>query len=304
MNWISNVVRPKIRSFLRRETPENLWIKCPETGQLVFYKDVEANQFVIPSSNYHMRISAPLRLKTMFDGGDFEDIALPDVQIDPLKFRDERRYADRLKDARTKTGLQDAVKIGVGKLDGLMVTVGVQDFDFMGGSLGMAAGEAVVTGLETAVRRQTPFIMFAASGGARMQEGILSLMQLPRTTVAVQMLRDARKPYIVVLTNPTTGGVTASYAMLGDVHIAEPGALIGFAGPRVIEQTIREKLPEGCQKSEYLKEHGMVDMVVHRHEMRATLSRLCQILTKMPVKAAESPEPVQAEEAVAAVAAQ
>jgi acetyl-CoA carboxylase carboxyl transferase subunit beta len=282
MNWISNVVRPKIRSFLRRETPENLWIKCPETGQLVFYKDVEANQFVIPASNYHMRISAPLRLKNMFDGGEFEDIALPDVQIDPLKFRDERRYADRLKDARTKTGLHDAVKVGVGKLDGLAVTIGVQDFDFMGGSLGMAAGEAVITGLETAVRRETPFIMFAASGGARMQEGILSLMQLPRTTVGVQMLREARQPYIVVLTNPTTGGVTASYAMLGDVHIAEPGALIGFAGPRVIEQTIREKLPEGFQRAEYLAEHGMVDMVVHRHKLRATLSELCRLLTKGP----------------------
>jgi len=238
MNWISNVVRPKIRSFLRRETPENLWIKCPETGQLVFYKDVEANQFVIPSSNYHMRISAPQRLKSMFDNGEYEEVVVPEMPVDPLKFRDERRYADRLKDARAKTGLQDAIKLGIGRLDGLMVTIGVQDFDFMGGSLGMAAGEAVIKGLETAVQRQTPFIMFAASGGARMQEGILALMQLPRTTVAVQMLREARKPYIVVLTNPTTGGVTASYAMLGDVHIAEPGALIGFAGPRVIEQTI------------------------------------------------------------------
>ena len=282
MNWISNVVRPKIRSFLRRETPENLWIKCPETGQLVFYKDVEANQFVIPSSNYHMRISAPLRLKSMFDGGEYEDIALLEVAVDPLKFRDERRYVDRLKDARAKTGLQDAVKVGVGKLEGLAVTIGVQDFDFMGGSLGMAAGEAVITGLETAVKRQTPFIMFAASGGARMQEGILSLMQLPRTTVGVQMLREARKPYIVVLTNPTTGGVTASYAMLGDVHIAEPGALIGFAGPRVIEQTIREKLPEGFQRAEYLTEHGMVDMVVHRHKLRATLAELCRLLTNAP----------------------
>src|SRR6201991_1183036 len=292
MNWISNVVRPKIRSFLRRETPENLWIKCPETGQLVFYKDVEANQFVIPSSNYHMRMGAVARLKSMFDEGAWENIEVPQVAADPLKFRDERRYADRLKDARTKTGLQDAVKIGVGKLDGLMVTVGVQDFDFMGGSLGMAAGEAVVTGLETAVRRQTPFIMFAASGGARMQEGILSLMQLPRTTVGVQMLREARKPYIVVLTNPTTGGVTASYAMLGDVHIAEPAALIGFAGPRVIEQTIREKLPEGFQRAEYLKEHGMVDMVVHRHELRGTLSNLCRLLTRMPAPAVEpAPEP-------------
>ena len=197
---------------------------------------------------------------------------MPEVAADPLKFRDERRYADRLKDARAKTGLADAVKLGLGKLEGMPVVIGVQDFDFMGGSLGMAAGEAVIKGLETAVDRGAPFIMFAASGGARMQEGILSLMQLPRTTVAVQMLRDASKPYIVVLTNPTTGGVTASYAMLGDVHIAEPGALIGFAGPRVIEQTIREKLPEGFQSAEYLHDHGMVDMVVHRHELRATLA--------------------------------
>jgi acetyl-CoA carboxylase carboxyl transferase subunit beta len=282
MNWISNVVRPKIRSFLRREVPENLWVKCPETGQLVFYKDVEANQFVIPSSNYHMRISAPGRLKTLFDGAEFENIPIREVPLDPLKFRDERRYADRLKDARAKTGLADAVKVGCGRLEGLPVTAAVQDFDFMGGSLGMAAAEAVITGFETAVARKTPFIMFAASGGARMQEGILSLMQLPRTTAGVQLLREAKKPYIVVLTNPTTGGVTASYAMLGDVHIAEPGALIGFAGPRVIEQTIREKLPEGFQRAEYLEKHGMVDMVVHRHKLRATLAELCRLLTKAP----------------------
>jgi acetyl-CoA carboxylase carboxyl transferase subunit beta len=283
MNWISNVVRPKIRSFLnRRETPENLWIKCPETGQLVFYKDVEANQFVIPGSNYHMRIGAASRLKLLFDDGEFEDVAVREVAIDPLKFRDERRYTDRLKDARTKTNLMDAVKVAYGTLDGLPVTAAVQDFDFMGGSLGMAAGEAVIRGLETAAERGTPFIMFAASGGARMQEGILSLMQLPRTTVAVEMLREAGKPYIVVLTNPTTGGVTASYAMLGDVHIAEPGALIGFAGPRVIEQTIREKLPSGFQRAEYLKAHGMVDMVVHRHQLRPVLSTLCRTLMKAP----------------------
>src|SRR5205085_2560317 len=242
MNWITNVVRPKIRNILRREVPENLWIKCPETGQLVFYKDVEANKFVIPSSNYHMRISPAARLKTIFDNETWFDIAVPQVTTDPLKFRDERRYVDRLKDARTKTGLQDAIKLGLGKLDGLPVTIGVQDFDFMGGSLGMAAGEAVVKGLETAAQRGTPFIMFAASGG-----------------------------------------VTAPYAMLGDVHIAEPGALVGFAGPRVIEQTIREKLPEGFQKSEYLRDHGMVDMVVHRHQLRGVLANLCRVLTKAPV---------------------
>jgi acetyl-CoA carboxylase carboxyl transferase subunit beta len=293
MNWISNVVRPKIRSFLnRRESPENLWIKCPETGQLVFYKDVEANQFVIPGSNYHMRMSATARLKSIFDNETWFDIAVPPAPADPLKFRDERRYTDRLKDARSKTGTTDAIKLGYGKLEGLPIVVAVQDFDFMGGSLGMAAGEAVIKGLETAVEKATPFIMFAASGGARMQEGILSLMQLPRTTVAVQMLREVGKPYIVVLTNPTTGGVTASYAMLGDVHIAEPGALIGFAGPRVIEQTIREKLPEGFQRAEYLQAHGMVDMVVPRQELRATLSNICRLLTKTPVAAPELPAPV------------
>ena len=282
MNWISNAV-PKIRNLLqRREVKENLWVKCPETGQLVFHKDVEANQWVIPGSNYHMRMGATARLKSMFDGETWFDIAVPDVPVDPLKFRDERRYADRLKDARTKTGMNDAFKLGFGRLENLPVVIAVQDFDFMGGSLGMAAGEAVIAGLEMAARKQTPFIMFAASGGARMQEGILSLMQLPRTTVGVQMLREAGKPYIVVLTNPTTGGVTASYAMLGDVHIAEPGALIGFAGPRVIEQTIREKLPEGFQRAEYLAAHGMVDMVVHRHKLRSTISELCRLLTKTP----------------------
>jgi acetyl-CoA carboxylase carboxyl transferase subunit beta len=283
VNWISNVVRPKIRNFLqRKDVPENLWIKCPETGQLVFHKDVEANQWVIPNSNYHMRMGAAQRLKSVFDGETWLDIALPEVAIDPLKFRDERRYVDRLKDARTKTGLKDAVKLGLGRLEGLPAVIAVQDFDFMGGSLGMAAGEAVIKGLETAVEKRTPFIMFAASGGARMQEGVFSLMQLPRTTIAVERLREAKKPYIVVLTNPTTGGVTASYAMLGDVHIAEPGALIGFAGPRVIEQTIREKLPEGFQRAEYLKERGIIDLVVHRHQLRPTLARLCRLLTKAP----------------------
>ena len=280
MNWIVNVVRPKINSLWQRReapTPENLWIKCPETGQLVFHKDVEANDWVIPGSGYHLRMGSGQRLAATLDEG-YEDIALPEVAHDPLKFRDEKKYADRLKDARAKTSMADAVKVAVGKIEGAPVTVVVQDFEFMGGSLGMAAGEAIVRGLETAVERKTPLVLFAASGGARMQEGILSLMQMPRTTVAVQMLREARLPYIVVLTNPTTGGVTASYAMLGDVHIAEPGALIGFAGPRVIEQTIREKLPSGFQRSEFLKNHGMVDMVVPRKDLRATLARLCRLL--------------------------
>jgi acetyl-CoA carboxylase carboxyl transferase subunit beta len=252
-----------------------------------------------------MRMGAVARLKSMFDGETWLDIAVPTGSIDPLKFRDERRYADRLKDARIKTGLVDAIKIGLGKLEGTPVTIGVQDFDFMGGSLGMAAGEAVIAALETAVDRGTPFIMFAASGGARMQEGILSLMQLPRTTVAVQMLREAKLPYLVVLTNPTTGGVTASYAMLGDVQIAEPGALIGFAGARVIEQTIREKLPDGFQRAEYLKDHGMVDMVVHRHDLRPTLARLCRLLMRSPaIETAPkpAPEPIAAQAPIASTA--
>jgi acetyl-CoA carboxylase carboxyl transferase subunit beta len=285
MNWISEVVRPKIKTLFKRETPDNLWIKCPDTGQMVFHKDVEANDWVIPGSNHHLRMSAVQRLKLMFDSGTWVDVPLPEVASDPLKFRDEKRYADRLKDARAKTGLQDAFKIGYGRVDELPMTIAVQDFGFMGGSLGMAAGDAFVKGADTAVEKKTPFVLFAASGGARMQEGILSLMQMPRTTVGVRRLRAAKLPYIVVLTNPTTGGVTASYAMLGDVHLAEPGALVGFAGPRVIEQTIREKLPEGFQRAEYLKEHGMIDMVVHRRELKATVARLCRLLTKSPAPA-------------------
>ncbi len=306
MNWIKNVVRPKIKGFLgTRDVPDNKWIKCPETGQMVFHRDLEANQYVIPGSGYHMRVPSKERMKRLFDDGNYETIETPEVALDPLKFRDEKRYTDRLKDARNKTGLNDAVSVAKGSLDGLIIVVAVQDFSFMGGSLGMAAGEAIVTGMMSAVENKCPFILFAAAGGARMQEGILSLMQMPRTTVAVQRLREANLPYIVVLTNPTTGGVTASYAMLGDIHIAEPGALVGFAGPRVIEQTIREKLPEGFQRSEFLLEHGMVDMVVHRHELRETLSRLTHILTKSPAITDEiaeiSPMPENVEEASVSV---
>lgn len=285
MNWITDIGLPKIRSFLKRETPENLWIKCPETGTMVFHKDVEANLFVIPVSGYHMRMDSQVRLASMFDNGVFTDLALPDVAVDPLKFRDEKRYVDRLKDNRAKTSLKDSVRVAYGDVEDMPLTIAVQDMNFMGGSLGIAAGEAIIAGMMHAVETHTPFVMFTASGGARMQEGILSLMQMPRTTIAVQALREARLPYIVVLTNPTTGGVTASYAMLGDIHIAEPGAQIGFAGQRVIEQTIREKLPEGFQRAEYLKEHGMVDMVVHRHNMKSTVARLCRLLMKQPAKA-------------------
>jgi acetyl-CoA carboxylase carboxyl transferase subunit beta len=237
-----------------------------------------------------MKISAKERLRFFFDGGRYETLENPKVAIDPLKFRDEKRYTDRLRDAKNKTSLEDAIVGALGDVEGLPIVAVVQDFAFMGGSLGMAAGEAIIRAFEVALEKRRPLVLFAASGGARMQEGILSLMQLPRTTVAVDRLKEAGLPYIVVLTNPTTGGVTASYAMLGDIHIAEPGALIGFAGPRVIEQTIREKLPDGFQRSEYLMDHGMVDMVVSRLELRTTIGRLLKILLKTPAPAANEPE--------------
>jgi acetyl-CoA carboxylase carboxyl transferase subunit beta len=297
VNWINTVVRPKIRSILsRRDTPENLWIKCPVTGEMVFHRDLEANQFVVPNSDFHMRINGNQRLTFFFDEGEFDLVEMPEAASDPLKFKDTKRYVDRVKDARAKTGRKDSVLVATGTIEGQTVTAAVQDFTFLGGSLGMAAGEALITGMMKAVEEETPFILFAASGGARMQEGILSLMQMPRVTVAVQALRDAGLPYIVVLTDPTTGGVTASYAMLGDIQLAEPGALIGFAGQRVIEQTIREKLPEGFQRAEYLKEHGMVDMVVHRHDMKSTIARLCRFFTNQEMPAqVQIDEPVEEE---------
>ncbi len=288
MNWITNYVRPRINSMLgRRDTPENLWIKCPETGEMVFHKDLEENKWVIPASGFHMKMPAKARLADLFDGGEYEALPQPKVAQDPLKFRDSKKYADRLRDSRTKTEQEDTILVGVGKLQGLKIVAVVHEFQFMGGSLGIAAGEAIVKAFERAISERCPLVMFPASGGARMQEGILSLMQLPRTTVAVNMLKEAGMPYIVVLTNPTTGGVTASYAMLGDVHIAEPGAEICFAGKRVIEQTIREKLPEGFQTSEYLLDHGMVDMVVDRHAIPDTLANLLKIMTKAPANASK-----------------
>ncbi len=283
MNWISNVVRPKIRGlWTKRESPENLWVKCPQTGEMVFHKDLEANGFVFPGSGYHQRVDARTRLRMFFDGGEWETLPSPSVAADPLRFRDERRYSERLKAARAKTGMEDAVMLGAGKVEGVALVAAVQDFDFMGGSLGMAAAEAIIAGAEAAVARHLPYVLFAASGGARMQEGILSLMQLPRTTIAVQMVKEAGLPYVVILTNPTTGGVTASYAMLGDVHLAEPGALIGFAGPRVIEQTMREKLPDGFQRSEFLLEKGAIDMIVHRRNLRNEIASLIALLMKQP----------------------
>jgi len=284
VNWITNYVRPRINSMLgRREVPENLWIKCPETGEMVFHKDLEDNKWVIPASGFHMKMPAKARLADLFDGGVFESLPQPKVAQDPLKFRDSKKYADRLKDSRLKTEQEDTILSGLGLVQGVKLVAVVHEFNFIGGSLGIAAGEAIVKACERALAERCPLVIFPASGGARMQEGILSLMQLPRTTVAVDMLKEAGLPYIVVLTNPTTGGVTASYAMLGDVHIAEPGAEIGFAGKRVIEQTLREKLPEGFQTAEYLLEHGMVDMVVKRHDIPSTLAQVLRILMKQPV---------------------
>jgi len=285
MNWITNYVRPKINSLLqRKEMPENLWVKCPETGEMVFHKDLEANQGVIPNSGYHMRITAQERLGYFFDKGEYDVIDAPKVALDPLKFRDKAKYVDKLRENRRNTELDDSVLAGRGKCGGIEMVAIVHDMRFIGGSLGMGAGEMIVKAMTVAAADKLPVALFAASGGARMQEGILSLMQMPRTTVAVQLLKEAGCPYIVVLTNPTTGGVSASYAMLGDIHIAEPGAVIGFAGRRVIEQTIREKLPDDFQTAEYLREHGMVDMVVHRKDLKDTIVRLAGLLTKRPVE--------------------
>ncbi|MEO2037365.1 MAG: acetyl-CoA carboxylase, carboxyltransferase subunit beta [Martelella sp.] len=283
MNWITNYVRPRINSmFGRREVPENLWIKCPETGAMVFHTDLEENKWVIPSSGYHMKMPARARLADLFDNGAYEDLPQPKVAQDPLKFRDSKKYLDRLKENRAKTDQEDTILAGLGTLEGLKLVAVVQEFKFMGGSLGMAAGEAIIQAFQRALDEKCPLVIFPASGGARMQEGILSLMQMPRVTVMIEMMRDAGLPYVVVLTNPTTGGVPASYAMRGDLHIAEPGAEIGFAGRRVIEQTIREQLPDGFQTAEYLLEHGMVDMVVKRHDLPETLARLLKIMTGAP----------------------
>ena len=280
MNWLSNFVRPKIQALVRkRKVPDNLWIKCPSCAQMIHHKEIKARQFVCQHCDHHLRISPKDRFPDLFDDGKFTIIELPDVLVDPLKFRDEKKYSDRLKESQRKTGQQDAVVVAHGKLGGHAAVIAVQNFSFMGGSLGQGAAEAIIAAAKLAVLQNAPLIIFAAAGGARMQEGILSLMQLPRTTIAVQMLQESGQPYISVLTDPTTGGVTASYAMLGDIAISEPGALIGFAGPRVIENTIRERLPEGFQRAEYLLEHGMLDMVAHRHQLRAILIRLIELLT-------------------------
>ncbi len=282
MSWLTNVVRPKLRELVGggREIPNNLWNKCPSCGQMIFHRELEKSLKVCPHCGHHMRLGVGERLAMLLDGGTHQTVELPRTQPDPLRFRDRRKYTERLKEAQGKTGQSEALVVAAGTIGGEAVVVAVQNFEFMGGSMGVGVGEGLVVAARKAVADKVPLIVVAASGGARMQEGILSLMQMARTTIAIEEVRDAGLPYLVVLTDPTTGGVSASFAMLGDITMAEPGAVIGFAGARVIEQTIRESLPEGFQRAEYLLEHGMIDMVVHRHELRPTLIRILGLLRR------------------------
>ena len=304
MNWISNFVRPKIRALVRKEVPENLWRKCPACAQMIFHRELEANLLVCPHCGHHLRIGGAERLKMLFDDGEYKTIELPEVPVDPLKFRDRKRYVERLKEAQAKTGAKDAIRVAHGTMGSQPVVIAAFDFSFMGGSMGSAVGAALLSAARLAVLQDAALIAIPASGGARMQEGILSLMQMPRSVIAVEQVKDAGLPYIVLLSDPTTGGVTASFAMLGDVALAEPGAIIGFAGKRVIEETIRETLPEGFQRAEYLLDHGMIDMVVHRRDLRETIVRLLVLLRRttppaevVTLPSAEiEPKPVEAPE--------
>ncbi len=293
MNWITNYVRPRINSlFSRREVPENLWTKCPECGTMLFHRELADNLSVCTSCNHHLAITPRERFRALFDGGLFNEVKVPEPIADPLQFRDQKKYPERMKAAQKSTGEKEAMLVAEGEIGRTPIVAAGQDFSFMAGSMGMYVGNAIIAAAERAVKLRRPLVLFSAAGGARMQEGILSLMQMPRTTVAVEMLKEAGLPYIVVLTHPTTGGVTASYAMLGDVQIAEPGALICFAGPRVIEQTIREKLPEGFQRAEYLLEHGMLDRVTHRKKLREELISILRMMLRQPAPVAgELPAP-------------
>ncbi len=287
MNWLTNFIRPKIKALVRKtDVPENLWDKCPSCTKMIFHRDLEANQRVCPHCGHHLRLKAKRRLELLFDDGTFTCIELPKTATDPLRFRDQKKYSDRLKDARDKTGESDAIVVAHGTIGRLPVVIAAFDFDFMGGSMGIAVGEGLVAAAKLATLQQATLIAIPSSGGARMQEGILSLMQLPRTVIAAEQVKEAGLPFIVILADPTTGGVSASFAMLGDIAIAEPGAVIGFAGARVIEETIREKLPAGFQRSEYLLEHGMVDMVVHRHQLRDAVIRTLKLILQ-PTPTAE-----------------
>ena len=282
MSWLTNYVRPKIRSLVgaKSDVPDNLWVQCPSCEQMLFHRDLADNHNVCTHCGHHMRLDARARLKLLFDGGTFDEIELPDTPDDPLKFRDRKRYSDRLKESRADTDDKDAIIVAHGEIGGRKAVVAIFNFKFMGGSMGVAVGNGILAGARLAILQKAAFIAIPSSGGARMQEGILSLMQMPRTTIAVQEVKEAGLPYIVVLIDPTTGGVSASFAMLGDIAMAEPGAIIGFAGARVIEETIREKLPEGFQRAEYLLEHGMIDMVVPRNEMAETLARVINLLMR------------------------
>ena len=290
MSWLTDYVRPKIRALYTREkpeVPENLWHQCASCERMIFHRDLEANQRVCPHCDHHMRIGPDYRFAALLDPGSCQRLEMPKAPVDPLKFRDQKKYVDRLKEAQTKTKAVDALEAAFGRIDGLPVVVAVMNFEFMGGSMGAGLGEGFVLAARRAVVERAAFIVVTASGGARMQEGALSLMQMARTTVAIEEVKEAGLPYVVILTDPTTGGVTASFAMVGDIHLAEPGAMIGFAGARVIEQTIREKLPEGFQRAEYLLAHGMLDQVVHRFELRAVLARLLDLLLR-PDRAASA----------------
>ena len=278
MNWLTNFVRPKIKKVTPKEIADNLWVKCPVCGQMLFSKEMKKSLYVCTSCGHHLRLYVDKRLKMLFDG-EYNEIALPTPKEDPLKFKDTKRYTERLRTYRKNTGSNDAIRVAQGDIGGIPCVVAAMDFSFMGGSMGMAVGEGIVKAAEISARNNYPLIIVASSGGARMQEGILSLMQMARTTAAINQVKEKGIPYISVLTDPTTGGVSASFAMLGDVHIAEKGCIIGFAGARVIEQTIREKLPEGFQRAEYLREHGMVDIVVTRHELKNELVKVISILT-------------------------
>ena len=289
MNWFKKIVPPGLKKiFSKRSSTKELWLKCNNCEAMLFHKDAKENLYVCNECDNHMRISAKERFNQLLDQGSIKYIEDPIVPIDPLKFRDEKKYIDRLKESKKKTKISDSVVIGYGSINKINVTLAVHDFQFMGGSLGMAAGESIIKAIKHSLDNHCPFILCASSGGARMQEGILSLMQMPRTTIMIQTLREKRIPYIVLLTNPTTGGVTASYAMLGDIHIAEPNALIGFAGPRVIENTIKENLPDGFQKSEYLLDHGMIDMVSHRKDLKNNITSILEILMNNEIQKSAS----------------
>ncbi len=296
MNWLTNFVRPKIRALVgeKKDIPDNLWEKCPGCSAMLFRKDMEDNFHVCKTCGFHLKLPPAKRLESLFDDGKYKNVPVPKVIVDPLKFRDQKKYTDRLKDAQNKTKNNDAVIVAEGMVNGVKTVMAVFDFSFMGGSMGSGVGEALLTAARRAVSARASFVAIPASGGARMQEGMLSLMQMPRTVIAANLVKDAGLPFIVILTDPTTGGVTASFAMVGDIHIAEKGAQIGFAGARVIESTIRETLPQGFQRAEYLLEHGMVDIVVERKDLRETLGRILRLLKKekaTPANALTGPVP-------------